>query len=181
MSQGQYGSAVEYYEKSDFYSDSKEKILEAKYKYVEKSRNSDNITTYNYLKDLVDAQYKDSAEIYEKIYELSVNININNEEDDYYHSLQTVSTYNKWYCYIIVDGIEPGKTIDLMYSLKLPNGENDEGWIKDAENKDIFSYEVSMKDNPMNRKTGIATFSVYDENGQLLAEKSVELIESLGY
>lgn len=178
-----YELAVEYYKRANGYEDSQEKVLEAEYEYVNAHLANDNLTTYEYLEELIDIEYKDSAKIYEQLYTLTVTVNINNKEENYYESVDEVSMYNKWHCFILIDGGKPDeeKTYNFRCVLTLPDGSSEEKWINDAKTNDIFDYLVWQKSNPMYRQTGIATFSVFDEEENLLAEKTVRLIDPWDY
>ena len=69
-----YYIAIVQFTRCDGYKDSAKKILEAKYGYVNNNLDASNTTIYQFLKELVDANYADSRSIYNNLYAWNMTI-----------------------------------------------------------------------------------------------------------
>lgn len=122
-----YSTAIDMFEDLGSYKDSATKILECKYCYVEDNLNNYDRTTFQYLKELKSKYYKDSADIYEDLYDWKVTVvAVNSSEDDTTTNKESISKYRAVYFHIELEGGEPGESIRLQAKATLPNGRTDE-------------------------------------------------------
>ena len=78
MSKKQYDKAVEWYNLAN----KTDEVKNAKYQYVLSHKNSTDKTTYQYLRDLKWASYKDAGSIYEQLYKIHLEYVINDSPTD---------------------------------------------------------------------------------------------------
>lgn len=175
LNSGEYGKAIEQLNKTGNYSDAKEKINEAKYAYTLANKNSSSKTTYNYLKDLKAAGYKDSEKIYEELYAWKVDIIANDDKNDKTTSLSSISKYSNFYFHISLSGGEPGDETKIKYTGFFPDGDTNSGifdgkWSNGDSGTCWFYYT-----NPAYGKQGTFTLKVYDNNGNMIGTESIKI------
>jgi len=120
-----YEEAIEEFTQGGDYSDSKEKIKEVKYAYVKENKNRDDLTTYQYLKDLQKANYKDSKKIYKSLYAWKLtDIYFNTDPDSTIHS-DSISRYSPVYCHFTLSGGPPDSSTYLYAKTTFPDGSTD--------------------------------------------------------
>ena len=171
-----YEAAISDFEKSEGYSDAKKKINEAKYGYVKSHNDREDYTTYDYLRDLKKAKYKDAAKIYNKLYAWHVEvIAINDTEDSTYYNYTSLSRYDTMYFHFKVTGGPPDGSTSITAKAKWPDGgttkrtgknhyDGSEGW---------FSYWYT---NPYYGDTGKLKVTFYDGKGNKVGSGSVRIV-----
>lgn len=171
-----YDDAVDVFESLENYEDSKTQLKEAKYRYVLAHRNGLGTTTYEYLKDLKAAGYKDSSEIYKSLYSWHVTLVMNDNENDSTTNKTSISKYGEFYCHVKLAGGPPGGKVKLKYALGFPDG----NWVYgkwDWEWQSGFSSWCNgYYETPAYGATGTFRVRIYDQStGELLGEASIRL------
>ena len=180
LDKNQYSAAIDLFEDLGDYKDSETKILECKYCYVEDNLNNYDRTTFQYLKELKGKYYKDSADIYEDLYDWKVTVvAVNSSEDDSTTHKESISKYRAVYFHIKVEGGEPGETIRLQAKATLPNGRVDE-YVFDSEWSDgdnvWYGYYEGIYTYPEYGDTGTMQCRFYNySTGELLGSGSVRI------
>lgn len=178
-----YMLAVQYYKRAGYYNDSEQKMLEAEYQYVRNNLDNNNLTTYSYLEELIEAEYKDSQDIYKELYTLSINVIVNGEENEYTKSEDKLSVYEKWYWHIIIEGEKPNEnnTYNFQFAVTFPDGSVRHGKFENVASGDVPTCSSGYNTYYSDRATGIAYFELYDESGNYLAGEQVEIIDPWDY
>ncbi len=107
------------------YDNAKQQNIEAKYEYVNANKNNDDLTTFEYLKELKDAEYKDSASIYKELYGWKITSVFNTSKNDSTTNKKSISRYDPLYCHITLSGGEPNEEATIKYTLTFPDGKTD--------------------------------------------------------
>ena len=158
------------------YKNSDKLLLQGKYKYVKQYFSSTNEITYRYLKELKEKKYSDSAALFKELYAWKVTIVVNDKKDDKTTNMTSVSKYGNFCFHVSLSGGEPGQKVRLKYEGHFPDkytvikGEWDEDWSSGYSGSSWFYYN-----NPQYGATGTFTFKLYDDNGNLLAKKTVKI------
>ncbi len=142
-----------------------------KYEYVKENFNNDDTTTYQYLRELVDANYKDSEDLYEKLYKREVYIAINTTQKSSLHKEElnvTNQTFPIYFFNFRTSGGVPGDEYRGKYEIVFSNGKKTSDTFVGKDNNFYFAIALSATETP----TGKTTFNVYDEKGNLLATKT---------
>lgn len=119
---GQYSLAISFFEQIENYLDAGEKLKEAKYGYA--LNNQDSSFNYNYyqcLLELKNENYKDSADIYRKLYTPSVEICVNQTSGNDRDAMSTVHASKPIYFHYKFDGLIP-KIGEKGITYKLQDG-----------------------------------------------------------
>ncbi len=174
-----YKTAVSIFEDLGSYNDCKDKVKEAKYGYVLANKNSANTTTYEYLKDLKSAGYKDSNDIYKSLYAWKViNIYFNSSESGT-NKKYNISKYDPVYCHFELSGGPPGESIYLYHKVIFPDGDSTGKDRPDYKqfrgSTSWWGWEDGIYTTPYYGVTGTLTFKFYDEEGNLIGEGSVAI------
>lgn len=171
LEQGQYMSAIEGFEKLRGYKDADEKILEAKYKYVNYNRSScKEPIYYEYICELVDIDYGDAQSIYDEVYAWNVEIVAIND-DGSEENMSSVSKYGKVYFIIKATGGVPDGEIYIYYESGFEGMETLTG---DFTLNDGGIEEYSMwYEGTGTPSSGTAWLKLYDEDGNYLTEGSI--------
>ena len=177
LSEERYQQAVPIFKAVEDYKESRKKLNEAKYGYVVLNKNSTDLTTYYYLKELKSETYKDSAEIYDLLYALKVSIVFNDSETNEY-AAKSISKFSTWYAHVKLIGGPPLASVSLKYKINWPDGDTssdrwsfkwgrgDSGWVNGYYN------------SPENGATGTVRIRVYDEaTGTLIGEGTGTIID----
>lgn len=111
MSKKQYDKAVEWYNLAN----KTDEVKNAKYQYVQSHKNSTDTTTYQYLRDLKWASYKDAESIYNQLYKIHLEYVINDSPTDvttHKTNFKYVSSYygGAIYIHVRLTGGYPGQT-----------------------------------------------------------------------
>lgn len=150
------------------YQDSAEMVLETKYQFVSMSKDDEDLTVYNYLKELVAENYKDSQSVFDALYEWKFEIAFSVSKQSTYHcDILDATSLPFYYINFRVTGGEPGETLHGQYVITFSNGAESTAGFYDGGGT-ILSIMVSATENPR----GYTTFSLYDDYGNRLAIKS---------
>ena len=180
LKRGSYSYAISCFEDLGDYKDSKTKISESKYRYVNDNLDNSDYTTYEYLKDLKYESYKDSSEIFEDLYSWRVTIEaINSSEDDSTTNKESISKHKPVFCHFILEGGEPGESVRLQAKASRPNGSDSE-YTFDEEWSDgqsgWYGWEDGIYAYPEYGAAGNMQFRFYNyETGELLGSGSVRI------
>ena len=130
-----YTQAISVFEELDDYSDSADYLREAKYLYCKENGNCTDSLTYEYMKELKKAGYKDSESMYHALYDLRIEvIYCNNDSDDEDTILYSVSKYSSYFHigFSILGGT-PDETFNIYRVVTYPDGNSynssDDPWI----------------------------------------------------
>ncbi|GEM_PF-2656929 len=159
------------------YKDANAQINEAKYQYVVHHKSRTDSSTHTYLKDLMTVGYRDSANIYNSLYQWKVTNIYFNSSSSGKTSMSSISRYNPVYCHFTVSGGPPGGAIYIYCKDVYPDGSStgasktsyayrsgDSGW---------FGWSDSIYTNPAYGRTGNLTMYFYDTSWNLLGSGSV--------
>lgn len=168
-------AAVKIFGELGAYEDSKDRLNEAKYGYVLSNKSNTDSTTYQYLKELRAADYKDSAAVYDSLYAWSVQIVINDSESNSTTQKSSIGRYSNIYCHVSLSGGPPGGSTKLSYSSSWPDGNRSSGswegtWSSGTTGSCYFWYN-----NPAYGATGTFTVTIYDGDGNRLGSGSVQI------
>ena len=178
---GYHETAIEMFEELDGYKDSEEKIKEAKYEYVLDHKNNDDLTTFEYLKELKKQDYKDSLNIYNDLYKWRITGNIHTEREYSDKHETTVSKYCTYFtCNLKITGGTPGEKIDVTHTTVYPDGDtfvSDWHWYDVADNHTFgVQWENGIYTNPQNGATGMFHIKIYNVNtGELIGTISTRI------
>lgn len=177
LDNGLHNIAIEQFEELDGYKDSENKINEAKYRYVLTNRNNKDATTFIYLKDLKEQDYKDSSNIYEEIYDWKIKVvAVNSSEDDETTTKESISKYESVYFHLKLTGGTPDSSVRVTVKSILPNGnfeeytfdeewvDNDTGW---------YGWYESVYQYPQYGTTGTLQCKFYDDSNNLIGVGSI--------
>lgn len=130
-----YTQAISVFEELDDYSDSADYLREAKYLYCKENGNCTDSLTYEYMKELKKAGYKDSESMYHALYDLRIEvIYCNNDSDDEDTILYSVSKYSSYFHIgFSISGGTPDETFNIYRVVTYPDGNSynssDDPWI----------------------------------------------------
>ena len=154
------------------YKDSKDQLLLAEYQYVLSHYTPTDNTTSAYLEALIKANYKDSAELYEKLYVWNVEVLAwNNSENDTTTNKNYVPKGQWFYVHFMLTGGETGASTKITVEWR---------WPDNTTEKSISEYIWSRGDSGYWRfiwegKSGPFTINFYDENNNLIGSGSVNI------
>lgn len=178
LKEKQYIRAVTSFENAQDYEDSKDQLNEAMYLYVKGNKNSTDVTTYHYLKELKKSNYKDSKDIYENLYSWFILTSINSSEDDTESRRKTISKYDTIYCHMSVIGGPPNPSEGLKIKCVCI-------WPDGSYNSSTFDWEAHAGtqtwyscwyDSPAYGSTGALTFKLYNaKTGEMITTDTVTL------
>jgi len=136
----EYSFAINWYQKAK----DKAAINKGKYAYVVNNKNEKDGLTYDYLRDLVKAKYKDSLNIYHSLYKVQCKLVLNRDKND---TKSAPTKYNQelyqlYAHYYLTSNIPTGEVlIDPAYETK---GDYGDWYVKDSnEVKYTISQEVN--------------------------------------
>lgn len=129
--------AVNWYKKVD----ALEQAYTVEYSYVRSHYNNTDTTTYQFLCDLRNAQYSDSASLYEALYKISVSLIVNMSLKDTVNNYSTIrykSDSSSIYGHYKITGGYPGQEIELrfVHETRWRGGQK----LHDYEIKDDYQY-----------------------------------------
>ncbi len=170
-----YSGAIGLFEAIGDYKKSEEKLKEAKYGYINSNKDNSNRTTYEYLKELKSINYKDTKDIYEKLYEWDVRILINSEGSDIYNDVNKIKITKSLWIHLEALGGTPGEKTRFYLMCQLPSGEVQEEWIEDFRDGTWYDggWENGIYVYPAYGTTGTLKVKVYDEDYNLIGTDSV--------
>ena len=174
----EYKSAVGYFRALGDYKESRNKMREAQYAYACENNNDTDVTTYTYLKELSDSNYKNSKEMYRSLYNWRIELvacNTNRNDD------KTIETSVSRYAeYLRFDfkllGGPPGGKVTLTHRTCWPSGSvvaSDWYW-ENVRAGDTFG--LHWEDGLDGVWGGTLRIRVYDQaSDELLGEASVKI------
>ena len=172
LNDGEYESALALFEElaEKDYKDSSEMVKETKYQFVSNKKNEEDLTVYEYLTELSEDNYKDSKEIYDELYTWKFDIAFSTSKQSMFHD-DTVKASTRmfpfYYINFRITGGKPGEDLSGEYVIKYSNGQESRDGFGDG-NGNVLSLVCSATESPL----GKTVFSLYDDNGNLLASKS---------
>ncbi len=158
------------------YKDAYDYYLRSMYEYVLQNRNNDDNTTLLFLTALNDAYYKDSAAIFDELYSWKVDIVANTNKNYKTYESKYFNRRNDWYFHIELSGGKPNESTKLYYKGIYPDGDQKtnewEGvWQEGSTGWCSFGYTYFTGDYGL----GTFTLIVYDEDYNVIGEKSIEI------
>jgi len=153
-------------------------IPEYKYQYVMNNMNNNDSRTYEYLSELKKSNYKNSADIYDDLYEWKVTmIAINSSEYDETTDKNSISKYDTVYFHFRLSGGKPNESIRIKVTDIPPNGVADDYFFDEVwEDGDILWYSWGYND-PEYGSAGTLQCRFYDEDDNLIGVGSVYLTD----
>ena len=175
----QYTDAVEAFAKAGDYSDSKAKLKSAQYAYVKNNQNREDEITYQYLKDLKTANYKDSKKIYDSLFAWKVTdiyFNTSSYSSDRYSS---ISKYSAVSCHFTVTGGPPEGRTYIYCQATWPDGSSNKKQKSNSEFSDSsegsWTWSDGIYSDPYWGETGKFTVRFYDGSGNVIGKASVTI------
>ena len=159
------------------YKDSQTKLLEAEYGYVKNNQDNNHPSTYKFLLDLIEANYKDSKQIFDTVYKWTVTLVMNDSEYNTTKNMTEISKYKDFYCHVRLDGGPPGDAIGLKYTMIFPDGSKTSNEWEGLWLSGYRGYCIGYYERPAYGATGTLRVQIYNkENNTLLGETSVKII-----
>lgn len=170
---GKYTEAVKIFEELSDFEDSKELKLVSMYAYVKGHQKADDMTTFDYLKELTEKNFEDSKDIYKSLYAWSAKCVINNSKSDSKTNMEVVSRFDTVYFHVSLSGGAPNATTTVKYEIVFPGGSIQKGdfgkdWKKGSEGCTWVWFK-----SPAYADTGYAYIKLFDLDGRLIGEDSV--------
>lgn len=176
---GKYQRSLTYYNKAvDLKDDEsvRQKILDAKFGYVQAHQDDGEDYFETYLNELVQAHYDGAQSIYNRYYAWDVTIVANNLENDFSTDMKNVNRNDTVYFHTTLTGGAPGESIRLYYQITWPDGTSetkdvDSSFHAGSHFSSRFQYAV-----PLFAKPGKLTFEIYNKDSHdLLGSDSIKL------
>lgn len=182
LNNGLYAYSIELFEQVASYGDSEAKISEAMYRYVKENQTRSDSTTLQYLERLVKEGYKDSQEIFNKLYAWKISIiAINSNEQNTTYSMNAIEVDAPVYIHFKLSGGKPNAETKLTIKVEKPNGSvseytSDDFWRNGDES--WYGWENGIYGTNTFRPAGTLKCSFYDDAGNLLGVASVSMKSS---
>lgn len=176
---GNVETAIIYFDKADDYSDAKELIKLEKYNYVKANMDKNHPITFEYLKELKDAGYGDSASIYNDWYGWNVTVIAVNSDTG--NRITNRKAINKKYPVIFhykLNGGAPNEKMFVNIKMYLPNGEvfyDQSEWAMKDGSVNWHGWENGVYDDG-NGVDGTVKMEFYDSEKKLIGEGTVEVV-----
>lgn len=163
--------------------DNKEQLNDLMYQYVQKNKNNKDITTYEYLKELSESNYKDSKDIYDNLYKLSYKVIINTNKDDFTTNLKKYSNGlwvdSKIYVHVVLNGGYPGQKVKLYLKHESLWGMNNTvsknaKWDEESktglylETEKDYTFPLTLSSNLYYHR-----YTLYDENSKEILQTTI--------
>lgn len=174
MDSGSYEYAIKAFEQAKGYKDADTQIQEAKYQYVTNHMSNKDSDTYAYLKDLKDANYKDSANIFDKLFKWTVTLEYSNQNKNDNDTISdTIASRGYYHLGCRLSGGRPGETATFYFKLIWPDGvTNISTW--DWENKSSGGLLGIEWPSSLSCAPGTLTIEIYNkENNELVGTVSI--------
>ena len=177
-----YETAITVFETLGKYKKSKSNLLQAKYGYVKKHLDYDNMTTFEYLKELKSANYKDSKKLYNNLYAWKITNAYFNCDSNDTTSYQSLSKYDPVYCHFTVEGGPPNGSTYVYCVTKYPDGQlSDKNKSNSpATNGSRFSWGWSNGIYPYYpewSETGTLVMTFYDSSNNNIGKATITIPE----
>ncbi len=170
LENGDYSTAIKLFVELDGYKDSEVKIIESKFQYVQEHKNNDDLTTFEYLKDLKKQDYRNSASIYKLLYEWKVTVvSVNTSEYNITTNETTLKGTNPIYFHLKLTGGEPGASVRLTVKAQHPDGYVEQYTFNDKwedGGAGWYGWPEGIYDNL--GESGMLKCSFYDEDDNLI-------------
>lgn len=172
--QKEYGLAISWYERIEN-EDVTDELLATKYAFVKSKENynNTNYTTCRYLKELIAAEYKDSAKIYKELYAWKATIIANDNQNDQNTKMKDFKKGDVVFFHIQLSGGEPREEVSLSYEIMDETGKKTTGeWPRVSCNGvECWKYiEYDSAD-----VSGKVTLTISDSDKKVLGEQSVKI------
>ena len=177
----EYKDAVSIFEELKSYKKSKDKLNEAKYQYALLYKNNKNVTTFEYLKALKKAKYKDSADLYDDLFSWKVTlVAVNSNPNDYTTKADSVNK-NVGYLHFQfkLEGGGPGERINVTHTVVWPGGSTSKSkwhWEKEYSGSQFGCEWDNGPYHGYRSRTGTLTIKVYNKDTkEYLGKGSIKL------
>ena len=184
MNEQQYILAVDVFTALGKYSSSASDLLEAKYLYTSSHPDRKDPVTAQYLDDLKQISYKDSAALYQKLFGWRITLTAVNTDIHDGNTFQTSvsKTAPHFHFRFLLEGGKPSETIDVRYSITWPSGIQKAGqgeWTDASDGCYLdCTWDRGFYEDTKKGKTGKLTIQIYNKaTGEFLGEGSVTLTE----
>lgn len=172
-----YSLAITQFEKCKDYMDASSKVLDAKYGYISENKDNSNSTTYDYLQDLISADYSGAQSIYDELYTWSVeNLAVNTDVNDLTTDYSSISKYNAIYFHLKLVGGPPGASTNITAIATPPSGETIQTVLGNYSDGSIgsayFYYHI-----PAYGASGTLTVDYYDSSDNHIGTCSVYITD----
>ena len=179
LSSGNYIAAITWFSKCANYSDTQAQIKETKYQYIKSNMSNSSATTFEYMKELKSAGYKDSASIYKDLYAWKVTvIAVNSDTEDETTNKSSISKYDPIIFHYKLTGGAPNDKTIVNFKTYDPNGNTtntkSQGTMYDGATS-WFGFENGIYENPAYGKGGKLTVKFYDSSNNFIGEGSVNI------
>ena len=179
MTDKKYQEAIDIFDSIGDYEKSADLKNQCYYGYVKANKNNYDNTTFEYLKELKSAGYKDSASIYKELYAWKLTAIVNTDTDDSTTDKSSISKYDSFYFHFDLQGGTPNEEIRIKYHITYPDGETTSGtWDEDYVSGGLgyWSWEGGIYENPAFGVSGTLKAKFYNaKTGELIGEKSLKI------
>ncbi len=170
---GKYTEAVKIFEEISDYEDSLNLKQQSMFAYVKGHQNAEDLTTFEYLKELVSVNYEESKAIHKSLYSWSAKCIINNSKEDKTTDSAVISRFDTVYFHVTLSGGAPNATTTVKYEIVFPGGSVQKGdfgknWKSGSEGCTWVWFKT-----PAYAETGYAYVKLYDLEGTLIGEDEV--------
>ena len=167
INQGDYQEAIKKFLCSS-YSGTGQKILEAKYLYCASNKDRTSSIVYDYLQELISANYSGAQSLYDSLYQWSVTpLCVNTSEDDTISNYSSISKYNTWYFHFKVSGGPPDGSMSLTYIIYWPDGEVSNKPFSGSFSDEDFGSVSGWWNSPAYATSGNVTVKIYGNGSEL--------------
>lgn len=153
------------------YKDSKKLMLDAMYRYCEEKKDYKSETVYDYMKQLIDAEYSGAQALYEEIYEYRVTgvfWNTDPDNTDQRSGRQAISERLPQVLHFTVEGGTPGSEMIVSYKVIWPNGKT----VTNSFGESGTDYTLTLTDAPK----GKLTVELYTDEGEQIGVAEVTVV-----
>jgi len=179
MGEGAYSDAINVFTSLGDYEDSETMVNEAKYCYIVNHLDNSDITTYNYLNELIAIKYKDCKQLYKSLYAWKATTFYFNTGSDATDKKTSISRSSPLYCHFTIEGGPPQGSFYAYASAIWPDGSKMTKKKSDVIMSGNKTYWWGWKDgiylDPKNGKTGTFTLILYDENNNEIGRSSIPI------
>lgn len=173
---GSFESAITELVAAGDFEGSSEKLTEAKYGFVLAYYDSTDLTTYEYMKELVALNYYDSSYLFDELYAWgATDIVVNTSEGDTWSDYTSLSKYSTIYMHCVLTGGEPGETATFHYGYKWPGYDLQSNSFAAEFGAGDGVWMSTWYNNPAYGNTGTLTMYIYDDDWHVIAERSITI------